>query len=121
VVFPRKSRIPATISSNQIFLGLIKSRRPDALLEARDEMDHALENELYTIEQKIRDIFHLRLTVRELAMRVHEVVIIRNLDHPRENRRKEQLVYVTWLREHWGGRGCVSLRNGRSSIIEPPP
>jgi hypothetical protein len=32
VVLPQKSRNPATMSSNQIFLGLIKSSRSDALM-----------------------------------------------------------------------------------------
>jgi hypothetical protein len=54
-------------------------------------------------------------------MPVHEVVIIKNLDHPRENRREEQSVYLTWLREHWGGRECASLSNGRYSGTEPAP
>jgi hypothetical protein len=86
---------------NQIFLGLIKSHRPDALIEVCHELGHPLENELCTIEQKVRDIFHHPLTVRELVTRVHEVAIIKNIDHPRENCREEQLVYLTWLWEHW--------------------
>jgi hypothetical protein len=85
---------------NPIFLGLIKSPRPDALMEVRHKMGHILENERYTIEQKVRNLFHRGLTVRELAMRVHEVATIKNLDDSRENRRKEESVYLTWLREH---------------------
>jgi hypothetical protein len=69
-------------------------------VEVHHKIDHALENELYTIEQKVCDIFHGRLAVRELVMRLHEVVIIKNLDYPRENGRKEQSVYLTWLQEH---------------------
>jgi hypothetical protein len=69
-------------------------------MEARQKMGHALENELYTIEQKVHDIFHRRLTARELAIRVHEAEIIQNLDHPRENRREEQSVYLSWLPEY---------------------
>jgi hypothetical protein len=82
LIFPRKSPSPATISSNHIFLGLIKSPRPDAFMGARHKMGHALENKLYTIKQKVHDIFHCQLTVRELAMPVHEGAIIKNVDYP---------------------------------------
>jgi hypothetical protein len=63
-------------------------------------------------------MFHCQLTARELAMRAHEVAIIKNLDHPQERNSRYILPGYGSI---GGGRGCASLSNGRSIATQPAP
>jgi hypothetical protein len=89
------------LSSDQLFLGIMKSPRPDHLITALTKMGDLIaassEDSAYPhIEMALDSLFHRRLRVPELAGRVR--VLVGRLQLPLPTGRK-QTDYLSWLDE----------------------
>jgi hypothetical protein len=70
---PAATTRPTTLSSNQIFLGIMSSPRVVHLVTSAARMLRAMDNDFLGIEAALRRIDGMAMSVRELESRVHAV------------------------------------------------
>jgi hypothetical protein len=89
---------PRTLSSNQLFLGLLNSPRPLSLITAPSKMARALNDEFNPVESGLETIYGTRLNMPDLESVVRRIARDLNIDPPDIRRRN---AYLAWIRENW--------------------
>jgi hypothetical protein len=96
--FPALVKNPVQLSSDQIFLGLMKSFQPGHLITDHGKMGQALKGELDLIERRFFTLHGHKLDVCEFRMQVHIAAARMEIEAPQKGRRE---AYLKWLGMHW--------------------
>jgi hypothetical protein len=85
------------LSSDQLFLGIIKSPRPEHLQTSPNKMGKVLGTAYPQIESALAAIHGRRLNLRELESRIHIIAHQLDMPGPRGRTRED---YLNWLNHH---------------------
>jgi hypothetical protein len=95
---PNFRRGVRTLSSNQIFLGIMKTPRALHLISSPHQMRRVLDRELESTRQELDRIVGRRLDTRELGLELHSAAERLGIDPPPARRLD---LYLQWARDHW--------------------
>jgi hypothetical protein len=94
-----------TLTSNQIFLGIIASPRIFHMIQVPMKMNRVVEPELAQIEENMFALFGRGLSARDLESRVHVTAPAIQIRPPESRTRA---AFLRWLHENWT-RAAVAL------------
>jgi hypothetical protein len=89
---------PTTLSSNQIFLGIMSSPRALQLVTSAARMLRTLDNDFLDIEAALPRIYGMAMSVRQLESRVHAVAAHLPIPSPPARSRAGHL---QWVKDNW--------------------
>jgi hypothetical protein len=108
--------LPKTLSSNQIFMGILSSPRSLHMLEVSRAMSHVMDPRLQEIDRELILLFTRSLTVRCLQLRVFVVAEPLDKSCPKA---KSRVSLSEWPHINWRQSKAMMLREflGTSELM----
>jgi hypothetical protein len=103
-------RVREKLSSDQIFLGLMKSPRSIHMIQSPNKMGRELDVDLNRVRRELDGFYGQKLQVRDIGIQIHMIAEILNIELPMERRLE---VYLEWLKTHWEGAQTMLRRSLR--------